>query len=228
MAGFVLRDPTNQASAIAGIVAFAPPLAGVISDVMAGLSGASASISVIGLVLAAWGTSRLFAALESAIAQMFAGTPRRGLFRRAAWRIGSILVMAAILLAALIGGPLLAIVGDVAGIRGPLDQALSVLLVALPIAATGLSLAAVYRYIPPVRPAWRAIGLPAAVGSLALVGLTRVFVFLTPRLFGTNVVYGTLGAILVALAWLNLVFTVILVGAAWVRERTVSEEAAVV
>jgi uncharacterized BrkB/YihY/UPF0761 family membrane protein len=103
-----------------------------------------------------------------------------------------------------------------------------VLLVALPIAATGLSLAAVYRYIPPVRPAWRAIRLPAAVGSLALVGLTRVFVFLTPRLFGTNVVYGTLGAILVALAWLNLVFTVILVGAAWVRERTVSEEAAVV
>jgi uncharacterized BrkB/YihY/UPF0761 family membrane protein len=136
--------------------------------------------------------------------------------------------LAAILLAALIGGPLLAIVGDVAGIRGPLDQALSVLLVALPIAATGVSLAAVYRYIPPVRPAWRAIRLPAAVGSLALVGLTRVFVFLTPRLFGTNVVYGTLGAILVALAWLNLVFTVILVGAAWVRERTVSEEAAVV
>jgi len=228
VAGFMLRDPTNQASAIAGIAAFAPPLAGVIRDVMAGLSGASASISLIGLVLAGWGTSRLFAALESAIAQMFAGTPRRGLFRRAAWRIGSILVMAAILLAALIGGPLLAIVGDVAGIRGPLDQALSVLLVALPIVATGLSLAAVYRYIPPVRPAWRTIRLPAAVGSLALVGLTRMFVFLTPRLFGTNVVYGTLGAILVALAWLNLVFTVILVGAAWVRERTVSEEAAVV
>ena len=52
--------------------------------------------------------------------------------------------------------------------------------------------------------------------------LTRVFVFLAPRLFGANLVYGTLGAILVGLTWLDLVFTVILLGAAWVRERSIA------
>jgi len=228
LAGFVLRDPANHADMIAAIVTFAPPLAGVIDQILGGLSTASASLSLIGLVLAAWGTSRLFAALESGIAQMFAGSPRRGLVRRAAWRIGSIVVMAAILLAALIGAPALAIVGDVASLSGPLDGLLGGLLTLLPIFVTALTLAAVYRYIPPVRPTWRAIRLPAVAGSLALVVLTRVFVFLTPRLFGANFVYGTLGAILVGFAWLDLVFTVILVGAAWVREREVSEEAVVV
>jgi uncharacterized BrkB/YihY/UPF0761 family membrane protein len=70
--------------------------------------------------------------------------------------------------------------------------------------------------------------MPATVAALTLAALTRIFVFLTPRLFGTNVVYGTLGAILISLAWLDLVFTVILIGAAWVRERAVDQEAVVV
>jgi membrane protein len=228
LAGFLLRNPTSQADAVAAVVAFAPPLAGVIDEILGGLSDASTSVSLIGLILAGWGTSRLFAALESGIAQMFAGTPRRGLVQRTAWRIGSIVVMAAILLAALIGAPVLAIVGDVVSISGPLAQVYGGLLVLLPIVVSGLSIAAIYRFIPPTRPTWRAIGLPAAAGSFALFGLTRLFVFLTPRLFGANFVYGTLGAILVGLAWLDLVFTVILVGAAWVRERTLGEEPAVV
>jgi len=64
-------------------------------------------------------------------------------------------------------------------------------------------------------------------GAIALVALTRVFVFAAPRVFGTNLVYGTLGAILIGLTWLDLVFTVVLLGAAWVRERATSVEAAV-
>ncbi|HEX5823495.1 MAG TPA: YihY/virulence factor BrkB family protein [Candidatus Limnocylindrales bacterium] len=228
LAGFFLRDPASQADVVAAIIAFAPPLAGVIDEILGGLRDASPSLSLIGLILAGWGTSRLFAALESGVAQMFAGTPRRGLVRRTAWRLGSIAVMAAILLVALLGAPVLAIVGDVASVNGQLSQVYGGLLLLLPIVVTGLSIAAVYRFIPPTRPTWQAIRLPAAAGALALVGLTRLFVFLTPRLFGANFVYGTLGAILVGLAWLDLVFTVILIGAAWVRERTLGEDAAVV
>jgi len=137
-------------------------------------------------------------------------------------------VVAAILLAALIGAPALAIVGDVVSMTGPLGQVLGGLVVLLPMVVIGLSIAAVYRFIPPIRPSWQSIALPAVAGSLALVALTRLFVFLTPRLFGANFVYGTLGAIFVGLAWLNLVFTVVLLGAAWVRERSFDEEAAVV
>jgi len=165
LAGFFLRDPASQAEVVAALIGFAPPLAGVVDEIVGGLSEASASLSLIGLLLAAWGTSRLFAALESGIAQMFSGTPRRGLVRRTAWRIGSIVIMAAILLIALVGAPALAIVGDIASLSGPLDTVYTTLLVLLPIAVTGLSIAAVYRFIPPARPTWRAIGLPAVAAA---------------------------------------------------------------
>jgi uncharacterized BrkB/YihY/UPF0761 family membrane protein len=139
--------------------------------------------------------------------------------RRTARRIGSIAVVASILLAALIAAPALAIGVEMAGTAGVDRPLLDALLALLPPALAGLALAAVYRLIPVSRPSWRAISLPAVAGAIALVLVTRVFVFLTPRVFGTNVVYGTLGAILVGLAWLDLVFTVILIGAAWVDER---------
>jgi uncharacterized BrkB/YihY/UPF0761 family membrane protein len=69
--------------------------------------------------------------------------------------------------------------------------------------------------------------VPAVVGAVALVVITRIFVFVAPRVFGANVVYGTLGAILVGLTWLDLVFSLVLLGAAWVRERSETAEAPV-
>jgi uncharacterized BrkB/YihY/UPF0761 family membrane protein len=111
---------------------------------------------------------------------------------------------------------------------GPAHAVLDVLLAVLPPILGGMALGAVYRLIPLPRPTWRMIGLPAVVGAVTLVVLTRVFVFIAPRVFGANLVYGTLGAILIGLTWLDLVFTIVLVGAAWVRERTITAEAVVV
>ena len=39
-----------------------------------------------------------------------------------------------------------------------------------------------------------------------------------------NPFYGTLGTVFVSLAWLNLVAMVLLIGAAWVRVRMLSDE----
>jgi uncharacterized BrkB/YihY/UPF0761 family membrane protein len=75
--------------------------------------------------------------------------------------------------------------------------------------------------MPIVRPTVEAVALPAVIGGLALEVLTRGFVFFAPRVFAGNLVYGTLGTILVGLIWLDLVFTVILIGAAWVIERSI-------
>jgi membrane protein len=179
------------------------------------------------LFLAAWGASRLFASLESAIAQMDIGGPRRSLVRRTARRIGSIAILVGIVLSALVATPILAIAVEMSG-TGPGHALLDLLLVVLPPALGGVALAVVYRLIPLPRPRWRAIGPPAVVGAVTLVILTRVFVFVAPRIFGANLVYGTLGAILVGLTWLDLVFTVVLLGAAWVQERGATAEPVVV
>lgn len=93
----------------------------------------------------------------------------------------------------------------------------------LPVALAGAVLYLVYRFVPPARPGQRAINLPALVTGLSLVAMTRLFAILAPWLFGMNFVYRTLGAIFVGLAWLGLACTCILLGASWVRERTLSE-----
>jgi membrane protein len=226
-AGLVLNDARSRADLVRSIAAFLPPLAGVVDEIVSGLSRASPSLSIVGLVLAAWGTSRLFASLESAIAQMDLGGPRRSLVRRTARRLGSIAILVAIVLTALVATPILAIAVEMSG-NGAAHALLEVLLAVLPPTLGGASLAVVYRLIPLPRPSWRAIGPPAVVGAITLVILTRVFVFLAPRVFGANLVYGTLGAILVGLTWLDLVFTVVLLGAAWVRERSAATEPVVV
>lgn len=221
VAGLILTDAHSRADLVRTIGDVLPPLAGVVDDIVAGLSSASPSLSIVGLVLAAWATSRLFAALESAIAQLDAGAPRRSLLRRTARRLGSIAILAGFVLAALLVTPALAIAVEMNG-SAAARPVFDVLLALLPPAVGGLALAAVYRVVPLTRPSWRAIGLPAFVGGIALVVLTRVFVFVAPRVFGANLVYGTLGAILVGLTWLDLAFTIVLLGAAWVRERTLA------
>ena len=227
-AGLVLGDPASRADLIRAITAFLPPLAGVVDEIVAGLSRASPSLSLVGLALAGWGTSRLFAALEDGIARMDSAAPRRSLIRRTARRLTSIVLLAGIVLGAIVVTPTLAIIVELSDAGGVARPMLNVLLALVPPLVAAIALTAVYRLVPAIRPTWRAIRLPAVVGAIALVVLTRVFVFVAPRVFGANLVYGTLGAILVGLTWLDLAFSVILLGSAWVRERATTGEAEVV
>lgn len=219
--GFLLSDPTNQVPVLVALAAWAPPLADVLDEIVVGLTTASPSLSIVGLIGAAWGTSRLFASLESGVADMFAGAPRRGMLVRTARRVGSVVVLGAIVAVTLVAAPGLAFVAEVVG---PIPPALAVVvslaLLGVPVGLTFGALVAVYLVIPPIRPPWRRILVPAAVGALAIVVLTRLFAIAAPRLLGANFVYGTLGALFIGLAWLQLVFAVILLGAAWVSLRT--------
>ena len=107
---------------------------------------------------------------------------------------------------------MLAIAVEVSDAAAPRGRSSTLLLALVPPLLGGVALATIYRVMPPRRPTWRAIALPAVVGAIALVVITRVFVFVAPRVFGANLVYGTLGAILVGLTWLDLVFSVVLLG----------------
>jgi membrane protein len=227
LAGFLLTDPASRTDLVGSIAHLLPPLAGVVDEIVAGLARASPSLSVLGFILAMWGTSRLYASLESGIAQLNGDPARLSLVRRTARRLGSVAVLAVVVVIALVAAPTLAIAVEMNAEGSRLRLVLDLLLALLPPVLAATALAVVYRLVPPVRPTWREIGLPAVAGGIVLVGVTRVFVFLAPRIFGANLVYGTLGAILIGLTWLDLAFTIVLIGAAWVRERRTTSEAAV-
>jgi membrane protein len=223
--GFFVTDPVGLAKVKSALVEWAPPLASVLDEILGGLATASPSLSIIGLVGMAWGATRLFASLEMGIGAMFAEAPQRGIVARTLRRVASVLVVGGIVVAVFLSTSVASFVSELGLIGG--DAAglgVILLLLGLPIVVSALALAIVYRVLPPVRPRLAAFFLPSVTIGIGLVVLTRLFAVIAPRALGANFVYGTLGAIFVALFWLGLAYSMILIGAAWVRERMLDAE----
>jgi uncharacterized BrkB/YihY/UPF0761 family membrane protein len=70
----------------------------------------------------------------------------------------------------------------------------------------------------------RAAWIPALAAGLGLALLTQLFSYLVPRLVGGSALYGTFLAVFAAMVWLSTGFQILLVGAAWVRDRAVRED----
>lgn len=203
------------------IAAVLPPLSGLIQTALDQLGRDSAPISIVALVGMVWGTSRFSVALEAAFARIFDEFPRRGLIRQTALGLGSVLVLVvAVVLGAALPGIASFLQAAVAVGAIPVVRSASIigLQLAAPVATT-VALLVLYRIVPSRRPAWRSILPPAILAALVLTVLTRLFVYLAPRLIGAAAVLGTVATVFAALAWLGLSFQAILVGAAWVRER---------
>jgi len=222
--GFFVTDPAGLAKVRAALIEWAPPLASVLDEILGGLATASPSLSIIGLVGMAWGATRLFASLEMGIGAMFAEAPQRGIVSRTIRRVASVLVVAGIVIAVFLSTSVASFVSELGLMGSDAGVIAFLLLLGLPIVVSSLALAVVYRVLPPVRPRPSAFLPPAVTIGVGLVFLTRLFAVVTPRAFGASFVYGTLGAIFVALAWLGLTYSMILIGAAWVRERMLAVE----
>jgi uncharacterized BrkB/YihY/UPF0761 family membrane protein len=189
----------------------------------------SSTNSIIGLIGLAWGSTRLFASLETGIEAMFADVPHRGLVSRTIRRIVSVAVIAGVVGAALIATSIGSVASEIVIGGGDVSAyVVSVVVLILPVAFTAIALASIYRLLPPVRPDASAYRRPTLVIALALTVLTRLFALFAPRILGANFVYGTLGAMFVALAWLGLTYSLVLIGAAWVRERMLADSGAAV
>jgi uncharacterized BrkB/YihY/UPF0761 family membrane protein len=85
-------------------------------------------------------------------------------------------------------------------------------------------IAVIYRLVPTNRPGWRAIRKPApAVGTFVAI-FTALFTSLTPQLVGSLQIYGAFVAVFAAMIWLSFVSQALLIGAAWVHRRTVTDD----
>ncbi|MFL5769543.1 MAG: YihY/virulence factor BrkB family protein [Chloroflexota bacterium] len=225
LVGILVSDPAARAGITEFLTGLAPPLAALLDEAVGDLAVASTSLTIIGLIGAAWGATRLYASIELGVQAMFSGVKARNLFAKTVRRAVFIIVIVAIIGASI----LLAFAGSVVGGPGGSETGLlglvvAIALVALPYILGILGIGAIYRFVPPVRPPFSALTPPAIGAGLAIVGVTQIFTLVAPRLVGANVFYGTLGTVFVALAWLNLMAMILLVGAAWVRVRMLTDE----
>jgi YihY family inner membrane protein len=223
--GFFVSDPAGQESVKELLIGWVPQLAGVVDEVLDGLSAASPSVSIVGLVGIVWGATRLFASLEEGIAATFADAPTRSLVARTLRRFSSIVVIAVVIGGSFVASSVASFAAEL--VPHGLDVAavlFNLVLLVLPVLLTTLAIGVVYRFMPPVRPDLGSIVQPAVVVGVSLVVLTRLLAVVAPRVLGTSFVFGTLGTIFVALGWLALAYSLVLIGSAWVRERMLDEE----
>ena len=135
-----------------------------------------------------------------------------------------ILVIAGLIAAAIVAATAGSIILNRTSATGLLAVVQSVVLFVLPYAISVLAIFIVYLVVPPVRPPRSALWPPAIGAGVLMVAITQVFTLIAPRLVSANPFYGTLGTVFVSLAWLNLISMVLLIGAAWVRVRMLSDE----
>ena len=217
----LLGSPADRAAFIRVAGRAFPPLVDLIGPLTSELESLSASITVLGLIGFAWGASRFTLALQSALALVFGGNDRRGVLHAQLLALASVgFLVAAVVVLALLAGLASIVEAASSGAAGELlDPLLGIALGLGGPAAGVVGLAAVYRYVPPRRPAWRDAVPPAIVVGFVLALATRLFVVLAPRLVGAAAVFGSLATVFVALAWFGATFQALLLGAAWVGDR---------
>jgi membrane protein len=220
--GLVYADPIEQAKVVAIVGSVLPPMRDLIESVLAEAAKGAGPVSIVGGVILIWGTSRFVVAFEDALARVMGGDRRRGVLMSNLTALAAVVLMiAAIVASSLLSGLLdFFQAGAQAGVLKVLGDLLAVAFGLLPIVATMGAVIAVYRLVPISRPPWRAIVLPGVVVGLILSGLARIFVYVAPRLIGAAAFLGTLATVFAALAWLGLTFQALLLGAAWVRDRS--------
>jgi len=219
--GLLYADPVEQERVVGVVVDVLPPLRTLIEAVLAEAARSAASVSIIGAVTLAWGTSRFVVAFQDAIGRVMGGDGRRGLVRANLGALAAVVLMiGAILASTLVSGAVEFLqAAAAAGVLKVVGEAIALSLGLLPVLATIAAALLVYRIVPVPKPAWRAVIVPGVLVGLALATLARAFAFLAPRLIGAAAFVGTLATVFAALAWLSLSFQAILFGAAWVRDR---------
>lgn len=217
IAGAVLGEGRLHDAFVRSVVAVIPPIRELLEPAVDELAQRSGSMTILGVLGLAWGASRFYEEFEGALARVFGGVSKRGFLRRTLLGLLSVAAL----------GAVFGLVTVLAGLRSYLDAAagpnvrplagLAGVLVDLtgPV-VTAAAMGAVYRFVPPRRPAWRAIVVPSILVTATVVLVARLFVFLAPRLIGAAAVLGTLATVFAALAWLSISFQAVLLGAAWI------------
>lgn len=226
IAGAVLGDGRLHDAFVNNVVAVVPPLRDLLGPAVDELTDRAGSMTILGVIGLSWGSSRFYNDFEAAMAKVFGGVSQRGFVRKTLLGLLSVGAL----------GMVFVLVTILAGVRAYLDAAagpgvrpiagLAGLLLDLagPIGVV-LAIGAVYRFVPPRRPAWRTVVLPSIVVTAVLVGVARLFVLLAPQLIGAAALLGTLATVFAALAWLGISFQAILMGAAWIdiKDRELAE-----
>lgn len=222
--GFVVDDRERRIAIIEGIGQVLPPLEGLVATSLEQITNNAAGFGTLGLLGLVWGSSHFYGSLDDAIARIYRDEPRRGFLAKTVRGVLSIVLLVTVFVGTLALTGIASALADDAAVWLGAGSAAYWRFVAPALAGVAFVAASAltYRLIPGRPTPWSALWLPALVAGSALTVLTQVFSFIAPRLLGVGSVYVAFVALFAAMIWLATGFQILLIGAAWARDRMLS------
>lgn len=180
-----------------------------LDDAIAGLARPSSALGLIALLAVFWGASGMMAAIRVALTSLW-GTERRKAWRGKAFDLVLVLLAGVLIL---VGFALTLFVrlvedmgeriGDTLGLSRVGATAGDVTQLVVSLALVFATVVLLYHYVPPSRPSFSALWLPALGVAIAIQATQVGYGFYLARFADYNLVYGSLGA---AIGFLFLVY----------------------
>ncbi len=220
--GFIVRNHDIQHQVIERVVD-ATPLQkqegqNLVTDTVQGVSRVSAALSVVGLLGMVWSASAMVGAVRRALNIISDAERRRPPAQQKLIDLGMVLGLGLLLVASVAAtGALHALRRLSNDALGPLSTSTSffwsVVPLLLPGVLTFFVFLLIYRLVPNVRNNVRNIWPGAVLATVLFELLKNGFAFYVAHFNNYNLVYGSLGAIMLFLLWTYLASSILLLGA---------------
>jgi membrane protein len=223
--GFVVTDPALRERVTNWLVDTLPVEKGaggsgqnLVADTLHGVSRVSAPLSVLGLVVLAWSASTMFGAVRRSLDAVWGVEGHRPFVQQKLVDFGILVGLGLILLLSLgVTGLLQAARAKSASFLGPLSEDTTYFWAAVsfvpPAVLSFLAFLGVYRLVPDAPVRVRDVWPGALLATVLFEVLKNVFAFYIRHFSNYDVVYGSLGAIMIFLLWTYLAANILLLGA---------------
>jgi len=216
--GFVIRVPQIQQRVLEGILANVPLKAGLVIDSLRAVSGASAPLTVLGVIGLLWPAVGLFGTIRDALNVAWGIRRGRGIVRQHLLDLGSVFGLV-LLLAISLGGTVAlhamrnVSVMVVGGYSPRFEFLWDIAALAFPAAVTFVAFLFLYRYVPNVRHGFRDVWPGALMAAILFEAGKHAFTWYVANWSQVEVLYGALGTVMLFLLWIYVSAMILLVGA---------------
>ena len=181
--GWAFDDPAARAAAVATVSGIVPALEPIVSAGLESLVTERGSLSLIGLIGAAFGASIFYDALDDSMNRLMPGGGQRNPILRRLLGVGAVILLA---LAGVVALGIGIATGPITDTLAPVGQlAVALLGPVVTVGLLALAVGAIYRWVPIERPTIDDIRLPALMTAVAIWLASEIFGIVAPLLVGS-------------------------------------------
>lgn len=188
-----------------------------VTEVVESIQNLSTTFAIVGLVFAVWGSLAVFASVRRALNNVWGVEEARPWIQAKFVDLVQVGVVSAVLLSSIVLTGLIRAArrasGDFLGGLASGNPLWELATALLPAAMTFVAFALLYRIVPAARPRWRTVIPGALLAAILFEALKLSFAIYISNFNSYDVVYGSLGGLLLFLFYMFLASNILLLGA---------------